>query len=147
MIIDKSDMMKYMNYILCYVESSKYIGEPIKMYFTNNSLNDQWGDDWDDVPYEHNAGEPYEDDDHQIIKIQFMDNIVSEIITPRTNVDNSNYSVQDINNKIVPWISINFDNKSDFIYAGATFKDVINKLKLIDKDMDVYINCKLCDIM
>lgn len=29
-------------------------------YFTTRPLADQWGDDWDDAPYEHNAGTPYE---------------------------------------------------------------------------------------
>ena len=29
-------------------------------YFTPVSLDEQWGDDWDDAPYEHNAGIPYD---------------------------------------------------------------------------------------
>ena len=29
------------------------------MYFTSD-MTAQWGDDWDDRPYEHNAGSPYE---------------------------------------------------------------------------------------
>ena len=29
------------------------------MYFTSD-MTAQWGDDWDDCPYEHNAGKPYE---------------------------------------------------------------------------------------
>ena len=29
------------------------------MYFTSD-MAAQWGDDWDDRPYEHNAGKPYE---------------------------------------------------------------------------------------
>ena len=37
---------------LCYLESSV-------MYFTSD-IDNQWGDDWDDIPYEHNAGKPYE---------------------------------------------------------------------------------------
>lgn len=30
-------------------------------YFTPIDLKDQWGDDWDDAPYEYNAEEPYDD--------------------------------------------------------------------------------------
>lgn len=37
---------------LCYINGST-------AYFTTLSLDDQWGDDWDDAPYEHNAGTPY----------------------------------------------------------------------------------------
>ena len=39
--------------ILCYVD------EPWA-YFTTQDLDKQWGDDWNDAPYEHNAGTPYE---------------------------------------------------------------------------------------
>lgn len=38
---------------LCYVEDGF-------AYFTTQRLADQWGDDWNDAPYEHNAGTPYE---------------------------------------------------------------------------------------
>ena len=39
---------------LCYVEGCF-------AYFTTlTDIKDQWGDDWDDAPYEHNAGEPYD---------------------------------------------------------------------------------------
>ena len=40
--------------VLCYID------EPWA-YFTTQALEDQWGDDWDDAPYEHNAEAPYED--------------------------------------------------------------------------------------
>lgn len=38
---------------LCYVEGAW-------AYFTTQALDEQWGDDWDDAPYESNAGHPYE---------------------------------------------------------------------------------------
>lgn len=37
---------------LCYIE------EPFA-YFTTLSLEEQWGDDWNDAPTEHNSGPPY----------------------------------------------------------------------------------------
>lgn len=45
------------NFKLCYIESS---GSGGTAYFTTNDLDRQWGDDWNDAPYEHNAGSPYE---------------------------------------------------------------------------------------
>lgn len=39
--------------VLCYVDGPW-------AYFTTQPLAKQWGDDWNDAPYEHNAGEPYE---------------------------------------------------------------------------------------
>lgn len=38
--------------VLCYVEGCW-------AFFTTKPLSDQWGDDWNDAPYEHNAGRPY----------------------------------------------------------------------------------------
>lgn len=41
---------------LCYVEGDN-------AYFTTAPITGegrQWGDDWNDAPYEHNAGSPYE---------------------------------------------------------------------------------------
>ena len=37
--------------VLCYVDAPW-------AYFTTRRLSEQWGDDWDDAPYEHNAGTP-----------------------------------------------------------------------------------------
>lgn len=38
--------------VLCYVSGPW-------AYFTTKKLEEQTGDDWDDAPYEHNAGPPY----------------------------------------------------------------------------------------
>jgi hypothetical protein len=38
--------------VLCYIDGSW-------AYFTTQNLKDQWGDDWDDAPFDCNAGEPY----------------------------------------------------------------------------------------
>lgn len=38
--------------VLCYVDKGR-------AWFTTQSLSKQWGDDWNDAPYEHNAGDPY----------------------------------------------------------------------------------------
>lgn len=43
---------------LCYVDKERD-GATIA-YFTTQPLAEAWGDDWDDAPYEHNAGTPYE---------------------------------------------------------------------------------------
>jgi len=57
------------NAILCYVDSIYESEEhdqddnssdyKVILYYTTNSLDKQWGDDWNDSPYEHNAGTPY----------------------------------------------------------------------------------------
>lgn len=36
-------------------------GNVIKLYLGDNDCNDYWGDDWDDFPYECNAGRVYDE--------------------------------------------------------------------------------------
>lgn len=103
--------------ILCYVD------EPWA-YFTTQKLEDQWGDDWNDAPYEHNAGEPYcyhESDKEkgkepwQIIKLAYD----GTFDAPCWN-SNSPYSVEMINSGAVAWL-VNWQNeKTISILAGTT---------------------------
>jgi hypothetical protein len=90
---------------LCYVDGSF-------AYFTTRELDKQWGDDWDDAPYEHNAGEPYEFHDHdkargiepwEILKVCYE----AELETPASmcSTGNSRYSVMAINSGAVAWLT------------------------------------------
>jgi len=129
---------------LCYVENNI-------AYFTTQPLSKQWGDDWDDAPYEHNAGAPYEPCWHNrkdsgiypcecdlckrewnkdgtpkwvIEKIMFD----AEVRLPNYGVANSDYSVQDINKKKIAWIrSLYHKNKS--IYAGVNVTEFIEAIE------------------
>lgn len=103
---------------LCYIEGSF-------AYFTTNELSRQGGDDWDDVPYEHNAGEPYKwikgsDEPEYIIEKVAWD---GDFELPGYNELNSSYSVDMINKKMVPWLEGCFDAKSINIYAGVSIED------------------------
>ena len=105
--------------ILCYVNGPW-------AYFTTQKLEDQWGDDWDDAPYEHNAGPPYEyNPNHdkgkepwQIIKVAY-DGMFE---TPYCNI-NSQYSVEMINSKAVSWLVNWQGEKTISILAGTTLAD------------------------
>lgn len=111
--------------VLCYVD------EPWA-YFTTQKLEDQWGDGWDDAPYEHNAGEPYGYSEHdkaegkkpwQIIKVAYG----GIFDTPAWN-SNIRYSVEMINSKAVAWLAnvwcVNWQcEKAISILAGTTLSD------------------------
>lgn len=105
---------------LCYIEKNF-------AYFTTQSIEDQWGDDWDDAPYEHNASPPYEYNKERdkkpwnIVKIAFE---CDGLETPCNR--GSNYSIQAINNKEIPWLSTWDDVPK--IWAGtimSKFKQII----------------------
>jgi len=106
--------------ILCYVESSW-------AYFTTQPLDKQWGDDWNDSPYEHNAGEPYtfdEDDGKEpweIIKVAWD----GEFDMPCTDVHNSTWSVERINAGGIAWLQTNKWRSGDVVVipAGTTIDD------------------------
>ena len=121
--------------VLCYVQDNV-------AYFTTRALDEQWGDDWDDAPYEHNAGRPYlplmnwRDKDGvvrdanpdgspkwKIVEINFS----GPFETPCEHKINSPYSVQDINRGDVPWLRTADD--SVVIPAGTPLSDFIDAIK------------------
>lgn len=109
--------MLWENAVLCYVDSTA-------AYFTTQSLDKQWGDDWNDVPYEHNAGVPYydwegkENPRWEIAAVWFY-NVLD---LPGQYSANSAYSVEMINRKEVPWLEAEDYVKGGpvKIYAGET---------------------------
>lgn len=126
-------------YKLCYIEGNK-------AWFTNNFEN-QDGDDWDDAPYEYNAGEPYDSwgelikDSKKPIEREWKDHEIkhkhlyfemSQAYTLPLDLrfldddPNSPYSVEDINKRVVPWIH----TKTFNIYAGTTYEEFIDVMKL-----------------
>ena len=107
---------------LCYVDGNW-------AYFTDLPLSEQWGDDWNDAKYEHNAGRPYEshhrrnDDDGaveeifaHIVKVGFDGSL--ERPCDIGNTSNSPFSVQDINRGVVPWLSTH--DRGVCIFAGVS---------------------------
>lgn len=70
------------------------------LYFTSDFEN-QWGDDWDDAPYEYNAEEPY---DHKTDVLKIACKLPDNAYLPRDRFHSSPYSVEDINSGAIPWI-------------------------------------------
>jgi hypothetical protein len=104
---------------LCYIRDSF-------AYFTTKELDTQTGDDWNDAPYEHNAGEPYiphadETPEWEIYKVAY-----DHIWNFQTPADiaglNSRYSVDMINKKLTPWLTI-FPDKA--LFAGASVEEFV----------------------
>jgi hypothetical protein len=85
--------------VLCYVESGT-------AFFTTQAIDKQWGDDWNDAPYEHNAGDPYEDHEcparWMLTRVKFDGGALDE---PREGHYNSPWSVEQINCRDTPWLS------------------------------------------
>lgn len=113
-----------------YVNGNQYY-----LYFTND-MNKQWGDDWDDAPYEHNAEIPYDDKTdiiripvsfeclkiQRLMKVENIEDAAYEEMNKRYPKifdyeirepkdygfrGNSPFSVDMINAQAVPWLWIN----------------------------------------
>lgn len=121
-------------YKLCYVEGNK-------AWFSDNFEN-QWGDDWNDAPYEHNAGLPYDhwseliEDNEDIFKRKWKHHEIKhkvlyfetkdwDEVLPCDNFSNSPYSVEDINKQAVAWVHTSKFN----ILAGTTIEKFIETIE------------------
>ena len=106
---------------LCYVDGAW-------AYFTSQTLADVIGDDWNDVPYECNAGAPYTWGKHdaeqgrapwEIIKLAW-DSPTLETPGGFAN-GNSRYCVDQINAGLVPWLATYWGEKPPIkVMAGAS---------------------------
>ena len=115
--------MKKTDPVLCYVENCW-------AYFTTQNLEDQWGDDWDDAPYEYNADQPYHeynaDQPYQpnedrgefweIIKIAWE----GDFIPPHEGYLNSPFSVKQINAGAIAWLRTASYVKTQVIIPAGT---------------------------
>lgn len=119
---------------LCYVDSETAAPE---VYFTTAPLtgeHGQWGDDWNDAPYEHNAGSPYTwyesvqypKPEYDVYVMRIWKGELSDAASLFGHHGNSWISVRDINELEKPWLM----GKGIAIWAGCTvteFKELLEK--------------------
>ena len=116
---------------LCYVNGAW------AFFTTREPFTDQWGDDWNDAPYEHNTEDPYEWRDYmaergiapyKVVRVAWR---CDRLDTPDClDPPNSRYSVEQINAREVPWLH---DPKygerprvrEAVVWAGATLQEFI----------------------
>lgn len=97
-------------------------GNVVRFYLGTDELESWYGDDWDDVPYEHNAGRVYDEfvADHRDMKVPFD----YTVLEPRDGHVNSRWCKLDMVKRAVPCIIIvpdKLDYHSDDFddYVGA----------------------------
>lgn len=122
--------------VLCYISNNF-------AYFTTRALSKQWGDDWNDAPYEHNAGPPYYDrEEPQKWKITVVAYQHPKYETPADfaiiasegrwePAPHSRYSVEMINRKNVAWLADYWTRNSTLppIFAGTTMSEFIRMIR------------------
>ena len=79
-------------------------GQSVKFYLGDDRLTNWYGDDWDDTPYEHNAGSVYSEFIKATKTITFpFDSLVLE---PSDGVVNSSYCKSDFVNRSTPCVIV-----------------------------------------
>lgn len=120
-------------------------------YFTPVELSEQTGDDWNDSPYEHNAGTPYDTlyndnnrKEYTIIQIPFYPKSYN-VNFPKDwgRYGDSPFCVDDINAGAVAWLfDYNYKmHKGIAIYAGDSpekFRDALKQIELNNPDWEYY---------
>jgi hypothetical protein len=107
-----------------------YISEDWEAWFTTQALEDQWGDDWNDAPYECNAGLPYawrDGDTEPEWKLTRIRVEPAEYMRIPVGMCNGEYhTVEDMNKKLFPWVN----GRGFVIWAGtqlSEFKRIIKE--------------------
>ena len=103
-------------------------GNVIRLYLGKNG--NQYGDDWNDIPYEHNAGVV-----HDRFVNAYADIVIPfdyKTVEPFDDYINSPYSKDDMVSRKIYAFGIAKDvdpsdiDKIDFVHFGDKFSDVVN---------------------
>ncbi len=123
-------------------------GNVVRFYLGEDDLKEWYGDDWDDRPYEHNAGKVYSKfvKDIKDIKLDFDD----ILIEPCEGQLNSPYSKDDFRDRKIPCLIVikekdcpedswKFNYFQDWINYKKSIKiyfgdDIQKIIKLFEKD-------------
>ena len=105
-------------------------GNVVRFYLGQDDLKEWWGDDWDDCPYEHNAGTVYDEFVSGQRDIHFaFDDIVFE---PCEGELNSPYTKEDMIKRRVPCICVlkkeHQDQPTGYYYS---FKEIVGNINAV----------------
>lgn len=98
-------------------------GNVVRLYMGKDGLEDWGGDDWEDIPYEHNAGTVYPD--YYDYVIDLMVDFEYDVYEPASDTQNSSYCKDDFKERKAPAIVISKDHYS---YATALADDYSLKI-------------------
>lgn len=79
-------------------------GNLVRFYLGADELESWHGDDWDDAPYEHNAGPVY--DEFVAGKLDVAFPFDALVLEPASGVSNTNISKDDLAHRILPALII-----------------------------------------
>lgn len=100
-------------------------GNTFGLYLGEDSCNDYWGDDWNDAPYEHNAGQVYKRYIQGYVEFTFP--LKYDIYEACTGHFNSPFSKEDMKNRKVPCLTISTEPEIK-IYFGDNIDEISKQI-------------------
>ena len=94
-------------------------GNGFGLYLGADDCEDYWGDDWDDAPYEHNAGEVYQ---------RYRQGYVEFTFPLCNGYFNSPFSKEDMKNRKVPCLTISTEPEIK-IYFGDNIDEISKQIE------------------
>ena len=105
----------------------EHYGNVIRLYLGADDCEDYWGDDWNDAPYEHNAGRVYQ----EYIKgyVEFAFSLKYNIYEACDGYFNSPFSKEDMINRKIPCLTICASAEPEIkIYFGDNIDEVSKQI-------------------
>ena len=97
-------------------------GNLVRFWLGDDNCTDYWGDDWDDAPYDCNAGTVYDEFIKGYKDICFPFDWI--VVEPCDGVCNCNYSKEDMKNYQVPCIVAANNDNNDW---NESFSHILGK--------------------
>lgn len=99
-------------------------GNLVRFYLAKDEIEEWWGDDWDDAPYEHNAGTVYNEYVDRVVDVAFRWNthIYEAGLDWRYN-GNSPFSKEDFQNRKAPMLVLAIGD--DYSYWANDYSQLI----------------------
>jgi len=102
-----------------------HYGNTFRLYLGADDCNDYWGDDWNDAPYEHNAGTVYREYIQGYVEFAFSSEYV--VCEACDGYFNSSFSKEDMINRKVPCITISTKPEIK-IYFGDNIDEISKQI-------------------
>lgn len=145
---EEEDSMGIKNLVICDWQTK---GNVVRFWCCDqDKYDDIWGDDWNDAPYEHNAGRVYEEYVDKVIDIYFdFDTVILEAENDWIYNGNSPFSKQDFKEGKAPIFVVYWPHENDHwegneyhLLIGAKNTNRIFKFYMGDMIKPVFIDNK-----
>lgn len=117
-------------------------GHVVRFYLGDKDLKGFYGDDWNDTPYEHNAGTVYDKFVKGYVDIAWSPDYY--VCEPCEGYCNSPYCKDDFVDRKAPVIITKKKSDNDWSWDISKFDDMLKDENI---DAKIYIGDLLCDVV